>query len=785
MAGGMVFSGNGLGGNGELMSNRETQWSKRTQFLGSVAQIGFSLMAFPFTSRLLLGSAAVVGLTLSDASGQSAFAAPTAPLPTVQSVSEDDEVLMQADELVYNQDTQIVTAEGNVEIVYGPRILMADRVTYNQITGKVSAQGNVSLVEPSGDVVFADNVELTDEMKNGIVESISILLADKSRLAGSKAERKDGNVTTLHKGVFSPCEVCKDDPTRAPSWQVKAYKVVHNNEEHRILYEDAIFEVLGVPVMYLPFFSHPDPTVERQSGFLTPSFKVSDELGTQFQLPYYWAIQPNMDATLTPRYTRVQGMLYQGQFRHRLNEGQYSFDVATNFPKNPQEDAGTPADTNFRGSFFSEAAFKTESDWTWGWDVELTSDDTFLRRFDISSDTDLTSTAYVEKAFGEDYLRAEGFFFQGLLSTDDDDTTPFVAPLINYHHVFDDQILGGDTTLDTNVMVLRRTEGANSTRFSNTFGWERPTTTESGELYTFFASLRGDIYHTNDVTLDDGSLSDDNYVARALPSMGVEWRWPLVQATGGSRQIIEPIVQLIYSPYGGNPDEIPDEDSSAFDFDDSNLFDRNRFAGLDQWEGGPRANIGVQASTYSAGGGFASFMIGQTLRMRENSAFSQETGLRDQQSDYVGATVWRPNSNFEISHRFRVDHNSWEIHRNEVYLSGNYGPLSGSLTYGQFGDTFSSGLQDREEIHASAKYQFAEYWSVSGSTRQDLEDSLSIENKIGIDYLDECIGFGLSYEESNYEDRDIQPEQSIIFRISLKHLGGAAFSQDVTENTTY
>ena len=783
MAGGMVFSENGYWGNGTLTSNREKQWSKRTQIMGSVAQACFSLMAAPLSSGILLGSALVFGITFSDAALHSAASAE--PLPTVQAVSKDDEVLMQADELVYNQDTQIVTAEGNVEIVYGPRILMADRVTYNQTTGAVSAQGNVTLMEPSGDVIFADNVELTDEMRNGIVESISILLADKSRLAGSKAERKNGNVTTLHKGVFSPCEVCKEDPTRAPSWQVKAYKVVHNNEEHRISYEDAIFEVLGVPVMYLPFFSHPDPTVDRQSGFLTPSFKISDELGTQFQIPYYWAIQPNMDATLTPRYTRVQGMMYQGQFRHRLNEGNYSFDIATNFPKNPQKDVGTPADTNFRGSLFSHAAFKSESDWSWGWNVELASDDTFLRRFSISNETNLTSTAYIEKAFGQDFLRAEGFFFQGLLTTDDDDTTPFVAPLINYHHVFDDKIFGGSATLDTNVMVLRRTEGANSTRFSNTFGWELPTTTDSGELYTFFASLRGDLYHTDDVTLDDGSTSDGNYIARALPALGVEWRWPLVQSTGSSRQIIEPIVQLIYSPYGGNPDEIPDEDSSAFDFDDSNLFDRNRFAGLDQWEGGPRANIGVQASTYSANGGFASFMIGQTLRLRENSAFSQETGLRDQQSDYVGATVWRPNNNFEISHRFRIDHDTWEIHRNEVYLNGKYGPVSGSLSYGQFGETFSSDLQDREEIYASAKYQFTDFWSLSGSSRRDLEKSLSIENKIGIDYLDECIGFGLSYEESNYIDRDIQPEQSIIFRISLKHLGGTSFSQDVTESTAY
>jgi LPS-assembly protein len=692
-----------------------------------------------------------------------------------------EEVLMQADELSYDQETKIVTATGNVEVAYGDRVMTADQMTYNQNSGIVTASGNVVLLEPSGDVLFADQAELGEELSEGIIQTLQVLLADNSRLAGTEAQRRNGNVTTVYKGVYSPCEVCKEEgQTRSPLWQIKAFRVVHNQEEQRIIYEDAFFELFGIPIAYIPFFSHPDPTVERQSGVLAPSFGNSSDLGTFIKVPYYLVIADNIDATISPTYMSKQGVLLQTEYRHRLESGTFVVNAAGISPT--EEIAGTPGDENFRGSLFSYGDFRLSEEWTWGFRTELTTDDTFLRRFGLSSETDLTTTAYAAAEDGRNLFTAEAFYFQGLLSSDNPRTTPIIAPLLNYHYEHPQQFFGGKGTLDVNAMVLNRNAGADSRRLSVNLGWDAETITSTGEVYSLFADLRGDVYHTDEVLRDDGTFSSPTAVARGLPTVGAEWRWPLVRSGGTTRQIIEPIVQLVYAPNTGNREEIPDEDSLSFEFDSSNLFDTTRFAGLDRWEGGSRANVGIRASIYGEDGGTASLEFGQTYRLRENHTFDAASGLRDQESDFVGRLSLVPSPNLEINHRFRLDKNDLTFRRNEVDVRAQYGPLSGTLGYAFFDRSLSAALGEREEVTGTAQYQLSDYWSISGATRRDLEARQTLSNFIGIQYADECLTTGLGFNQSFTRDRDIEPQNSIVFTIVLKHLGGTQYTSNLNAN---
>ncbi len=684
------------------------------------------------------------------------------------------EVLLQADELAYDQNTKIVTATGNVEVAYGERVMTADKMTYNEETGVVVAIGNVVLLEPTGDVIFAEQVELADELRDGVVQTLQVLLADNSRLAGTEAVRRNGNTTVIYKGVYSPCDVCKDESDTTPLWQIKAFRVVHNQEEQRIIYEDAFFELFGIPIAYLPFFSHPDPTVEKQSGLLAPSFGSSSDLGTFLQIPYYLVIADNIDATIAPTYMSEQGVLYETQYRHRLDSGTFEINAAAIWPT--EEITSTPAEENFRGSLFSYGNFQLNDEWSWGFRTELTTDDTFLRRFRISTETDLTTTAYVTAVDGPNLFTAETFYFQGLLATDDPRATPIIAPLLNYHYEHPQKLLGGTGTLDVNAMVLNRNSGVDSRRLSLDFGWNAETITSTGEVYKLFSNLRGDIYHTDNVRLDNGTLSDPTAVARILPTVGAEWRWPLVRGAGSTRQVIEPIVQLIYAPNTGDRDEIPDEDSLSFEFDTTNLFDVSRFAGLDRWESGSRANIGVKASLYGENGGSASFEFGQTFRLRENNTFAVTSGLQDQESDYVGRISLTPSSNFTIDHRFRLDKDDLTFRRNEVDATARYGAVSGGLGYAFFDESLSAALGEREELTGYASYRFAEYWSLNGSARRDITGQQTLANSVGIQYQDECLTAGLSFNQSFTRDRDIEPTNSLTFTIVLKHLGGTQLS---------
>ncbi|MGH6883367.1 MAG: LPS-assembly protein LptD, partial [Hypericibacter sp.] len=233
----------------------------------------------------------------------------------------DSPVLLTADEVTYDQEQGLVVASGHVEISQNDKVLLADRVAYVEKTQVVTADGNVAIMDQDGNVMFADHMELKNDLKEGAISNIKMLLSDRSRMAANSAQRYAGNYTELHDAVYSPCDLCASDPTRAPLWQIKAVKVTHDQQAHRIEYEDAWMEIYGVPIFYTPYFSHPDPTVKRQSGFLSPSFGMNNNLGFQIQIPYFWVLGPDQDITLSPLITTLQSVDPQIEYRYRLPDG--------------------------------------------------------------------------------------------------------------------------------------------------------------------------------------------------------------------------------------------------------------------------------------------------------------------------------------------------------------------------------------------------------------------------------------------------------------------------------
>jgi LPS-assembly protein len=306
-------------------------------------------------------------------------------------------------------------------------------------------------------------------------------------------------------------------------------------------------------------------------------------------------------------------------------------------------------------------------------------------------------------------------------------------------------------------------------------GWHLPSTTPGGLVYAFKTSLRGDLYHVDRVVdpANPTGTRQQGFVGRLLPQASVDVRYPLVRNEGRVRQTVEPIAMLIAAPYGGNPDKIPNEDSASFEYDDTNLFSLNRFAGLDRWEGGPRLNYGVKLGAYGEGGGHSTAMIGQVLRTRAGSAFADKTGLENKRSDYVARINVTPGPYLDYSHRMRMDRDTWSIRRTEIDLSlgpkalrfnAGYVSLSRELTTDE--------LESREELRLSGRARFTRNWGVTASTRRDLaENRGTIASGFGLDYIDECLEFTTRFERTFTSDRDVRPSTGISIRVKLKHLG--------------
>ena len=700
--------------------------------------------------------------TLGAFGGFTAAAQDTAPAQDQQTLGDEDSpILLRADELTFDERLNLATATGNVEFSQGERILMADTVTFNRSTEVVTASGNVVLLEPSGEVIFAEFVELTDDLKEGFVERFSLLLQDESRFAAVSGTRTGGNITRLNRAVYSPCRDCAgaDEP---PLWQLKASSVTHDQAKQSIVYRNARMEILGLPVAYTPYLSHPDPTVERRSGFLTPGFGGSSDFGTVIEVPYFWAISEDKDLTLEPFFTTKERGVAKATYRQAFNDG-----LVVTTASATEDD--TDGRDRFRGHFEAEARFDLTSRWRAGADIKAATDDTYLRRYGLSSEDTLTNRLFAEGFDGRNYARAEGFAFQGLRDEDVQEQIPVVAPKLDYNYVSNPTDSGLRYKFDGNFQALTRDDGADSQRISLVNTLEQPYIGPIGDVYTLRASLQTDLYNVDEVALGGGETAD-GLTGRIFPQLSAEWRYPWVRASGTTRQLFEPIAALIVAPNGGNSSRIPNEDSLVFQFDETNLLRPNRFSGNDRVDGGQRVAYGLRTAVFGDGGGSAEVFVGQSYNFRTDDTFAPGSGVEDNFSDIVGRLSIKPNSYLDLLYKTRIDKDSFTARRNEVGLSVGPPALNLNADYVFIKDSIE--FPEREELTLNLSSQLTDEWSARIQSQHDLtSDGGVLSYGAELTYTCDCLILTAAVRRTFTRDRDVEPTDSFFIRATFKNLG--------------
>jgi len=422
-------------------------------------------------------------LTLAAMTGALPAAAETPPAGKTdeKSPAETGKMLVEANELRYDTEKDIVSAEGNARVYYKGRVLEADRVVYNRKTSRVYAEGHATLTERDGTVIHAELFDLTDDFREGFIESLRAVTPPKAYylpepgsyktyLSAPRAERIEGDTTVYNKGTYTTCEVCKDNPDKPPLWRVRAKRIIHKSDEKMIYYEDASLEFLGIPVAYVPFFSAPDPTVTRKSGILSPYFVPgSSYLGTGIGIPIFWDLAPNYDLTVTPTYFSKQGFFGSAEWRQRLDNGSYYVRATGIAEQNPSVFPPSPygsADQSLRGSLESKGNFNINDQWKFGWQFTLLSDKWYLNDYQIPNQTvsttyfsETTSTAYLTGQGDRGYFDLRGYSFEGLSSHDIQAQQPIAHPVWDYNKTFDIDPaqtygIGGQAEVDFNMTSL-------------------------------------------------------------------------------------------------------------------------------------------------------------------------------------------------------------------------------------------------------------------------------------------------------------------------------------------
>ena len=725
---------------------------------------------------------------------------------------------LQADELVYDSEGSRVIAKGNVEIQYENNNLTADEVIYDQSANTLSAQGNVVMRDANGNIVRAERYTLTDDFRDGFVQSLSVMTSDDSRISAEQAIRRDGNVTEFKNGRFTPC---RTDGTQPPLWCVSARTVTHDQVAQTISYQDAQFEMFGVPLLQVPYFEHPDPTVERKSGFLAPAFGTSENFGFFTEIPYYFALSPSYDFTFHPRYMSGQGVLWMGDWRQRLANGQYTVELAgidqngSDLPGNIPQETRDDLD-GFRGSIVTRGDFSLSSWWRTGWDVTLETDDSFRRfyRLDNILLTDRVNNVFLTGMSDRNYLSANLYHVGGLTSTDTPQSESRVHPVIDYDYIVDEPVLGGELSFSGNAQSFSRSEGAEDedqalNRAAFEVQWRRRLIDSLGITYTPFGELRGDVLAYNNYTdaITD-EIVDSDSLARGVAAGGVTVAYPWVASGGGATHVVEPIGQVIARTASVDQDQFPVEDARSLVFDDTNLFETNKFSGWDRVETGTRANVGLQYTFQPWKGGYARVLAGQSYHLagdnpyenREidcngddviapgvddncNPVFSPNSGLETASSDYVLGAYIAPNDYFRVISQSRFDDENFELKREDAAVAVNYGPLT---LAGAYSYTFADpelGQGSQQEMNGLFGLSLTDRWSILGGLRYDIDDNRFITNTTSLRYQDDCFMMSVTYDEFHFSDPEagIEPDQSVMFRLEYKYLGGFNYSTNINQ----
>lgn len=704
--------------------------------------------------------------------------------PATAAPSGEETIRFEADRVDYDSNAEVVTASGSVVLRRDEQSVRASTVTWNRATGEIVATGDIRLVDEAGNTLYTDRVELTDELKAGMVENLLIVLREGGRLAADKGVRDDEGGIVLSNAAYTACAVENAEGCpRKPSWRITAARVVYDPVKRKVSYKGALFHLFGVPLLPLPGLGHTSD-FRAESGLLIPDFRLSASNGAEFSDTYYWRVGPNRDVSVTGYvYTQAAPML-SAKYRQLTGDG--AFQLTGYLTRSSRIPLGTnTGQQDFRGYLEGNGKYQFSEGWSVTASGRIASDRTFLRRYDISRDDRLRSTANLEHITADSYFSLAGWATQTLRSGDSQGLVPIALPVLDYRHRF--SVLDGKLELHANTLAITRSSGQDTQRAFAGAQWDLRRLTPWGQEVTFTGLVRGDVYHSdeNGLTVTPAYRGNPGWEYRGVASAAVDVKWPLVGSFLGGTQVLTPRFQVVATPNVRNL-ELPNEDARAIELEDSNLFAINRFPGYDRIEDGVRFTYGFDWKVTGPGFRFST-TVGQSYRLTDKPTLLPDgTGLSSRTSDVVGRTDLRFGDVIKLTHRFRLDKDSLAVRRNEFDLTvGNHRTYA-EIGYLRLDRNIAGGfedLRDREELRLAGRVAFADYWSVFGSAVVNLTDrnedpvfSTSdgfqmLRHRLGFAYTDDCLDLAFTWRRDYVATGDARKGNTFQISFALRNIG--------------
>ncbi|MDA9034473.1 LPS assembly protein LptD [Hyphomicrobiales bacterium] len=738
---------------------------------------------------------------------------------------------IESDKIEYLNDSGEIKAIGSVKITRGNFELNADEILFNQKNNIIEGNGNIIIKERGGPTIMASQFKLSSDLNDGIIKLPSLLTKDGTNISSSYAIRSGGKSIVLKKGIFSPCKKCQNSDKKA-SWQVKANRIIYDEVSGDIIYEGAKFELFGFPIFYVPIATHPSPDIKRRSGFLAPEITTSGDLGLSIKTPYFMNLAPNYDLTITPWVITKGALVAEGEWRQRFKRGKLNFHIIAasldddfksktvninddwsaiisspfNSPENLSAinkklafdyDDNTHSITNvevadkddsrpssiadsigydFRGSFAASGNFQFNN-WNLDFSGKFVSDDTFLRRFNLGDETDIKSYLSLSRHWGNAKLEINSIYYSSLLP-EKEGSEPLILPEVKFSWNPEKIIFGGKSKISINTLgIVRKTDG-NTYRVSSEIDWERQIINNNGHIFKLNLNIRGDAYRTSKKWTPNNSsrlflsnpLGQTRDIYRLLPSVDIEWKLPLKYDF--SNTIIEPIIQIAYSVDSNKNIEIPNEDSISFELNSHNIFTRNRMPGIDLWETGSRINYGFKFSHFFNESGLFSGLVGQSYKFKNPDSFEKGSGLDEKLSDFVLDFLFKPNKEITLSYKGRLDDNDVDLRRSELDMLITYPKWGIRAGHVLLNNVEILNFKEQREARLATFFNITESWLIQAALRYDVVSKNSLNNRISLVYIDDCMSFEIGFRRKFSEYRDLKPSNSFMIKFNVFTFGG-------------
>ena len=649
-------------------------------------------------------------------------------LITPVQVNAQEAATLVADFILVPAGSKQLIAQGNVEVFFDGNRLSAQRITFDQASDKLTIAGPVFIVTSDGTIMTADTATLDSKLENGILRGARLVLNQQLQLSANQINRVDGHFTQLYQVAATSCHICSNEET--PLWEIRVRRIIHDQNEQQLYFDDATFHVAGVPIVYIPRMRLPDPTLTRATGLLIPSFESSSNLGTGFKFPYFIKLSDHSDLTLTP-YLSTSTTTLEAAFRQAFLRGEILINSAITNDDLTQ---------NPRAYFFANGIFNIGSDVTLGFGIEFTSDDAYLLEYGYSGKDRLDSEIVMQRVRDRDQTQAYLTYYASQRAGEDTAKLPPLLVDISWESRVTPS-WGGTVTLTSDLQSHYRTTATKRTALEDMAGrdvarisfgteWDRDRITLIGLVTNGTFGINLDYFNIGDDSFVDDTLRSTIYGQTTL-------RYPFISQSNNSTHVLEPFGQLAWSSVQG--DTVTNEDSTATEFDQANILSLSRFSGEDAVETGLRGAAGLSWKRIGADRWDSTMTVGRVFRVTPDLNFSLSSGLRETASDLLIAGQLRAPSGFSMDSRLLLN-NNFDITKSEARMMWNSSKLDLAASYIFLpADTFENRPLNVSEWTIDNTYHFDQVWSLGLDARYEVKGNGPTNAGLQIGWQNECV----------------------------------------------